>query len=376
MAIGLLLCTAACVEPYKPEIRETQDLLVVNGIITDRPGIHYVEVSRSSPYNQPAFIPVAGCVVRVEDDGGEGVTYTEYRPGRYGAYLDSPFLGLSRSYKLFVFTPDGKQYQSEYDQLLACPLLDRLYYEVSHQETEDPGKYYYGLQFYVDVKPETGASRNVLWKLEETYEYHSPYLIQYIWDGRTLLEFSPPTDSLYTCYKTRAVRELYAASTKYLVTNELNKYPLNYVSNQTSRLLIKYSLLVSQYSLSDEAFIYWERIKKQMNETGGLYETQPAGSKGNIFNADDPGEQVLGYFYASQVREERILIRNTFDFAIPRYTCQLDTANSIGDLGNHFFYMIALDPMSAVGPPYGYADLSCFDCTLLGGTTQMPEYWK
>ena len=372
---GILLCLTGCIDPFRPDIRETQNLLVVNGIVSDTPGMHYVEITRSSPYNQPAYIPVPGCVVRVENDQGGGVTYEEIGKGWYGANLEPPFLGLSRSYRLLVFTPEGKEYQSDYEPLLPCPRLDSLYFEIEHQETDDPLRSYYGIRFLVDVKPEAGATRNVLWKLVETYEYHSTWVIQYIWDGKELTEFRPPIDSLYTCFKTGSIRQLFAASTRDLVRNELDHYPLNYVSNQTGRLLYKYSLLVSQYSLSDDAFTYWETVKKQTNETGGLYETQPAVARGNIYNPDDPGELVLGYFFASQIRERRILVENHFDFPIPHYTCIPDTANSTAELGNNFYYMVSLDPLTAVGPPYIYGHLYCFDCTMFGGTTTRPDYW-
>ncbi len=369
------MCIAACIEPFRPEIKEVQDLLVVSGVITDSPGIHTVEVSRASPYSKPAFIPVEGCVVRVEDDEGTGMDFPPYTRGRYAAVLDRPFLGLGKSYRVHVFTPDGQEYMSDFDPLLPSARLDSLYFGVESLETEDPEETYYGIQFYLDVKPEEGASRNMLWKLEETYEYESVYLIQYIWDGRTLIEFYPPTDSLFTCYKTQPVKELHAASTSNLVENKLNHYPLNFVSNQTDKLRIKYSLLVTQYSLSDEAFLYWDRIKGQIQETGGMYETQPAVSVGNICNVNDPQEQVLGYFQASQVTDRRIMVEKYHDFFIPRRRCPLDTISEVHELVPGIHYLISLSPEGR-GSPYGTADQSCFNCLLLGGTTQVPDYWN
>ncbi|MBL7110878.1 MAG: DUF4249 domain-containing protein [Bacteroidales bacterium] len=374
----LLLFIVSCVEPYQPEISEMQDLLVVNGRITDRPGEHLVEVSRSSPYNDPAYNPVTGCVVRVEDFNGTGVTYAETRPGVYSAYLDEPFLGVNKAYKLYVFTPDGQEYQSEYDSLLECPSLQNLYYRVESRETEDPDITYFGLQFFVDVMGERNESRNFLWKLEESFEYNSAYRIQFIWNNNILTTFNPLADSLYTCYLTQPVKELYTASTTYLSENELNRYPLSFVSNQTNKLLIKYSLLASQHSLSEEAYLYWDRITNQLSEGGGLYEKQPSGTDGNIFNVNDAGEKVLGYFYASQVKEKRIIVENTFGFRIPEFTCTLDTANGVNELGETFLYMISFsrDPSYPDSPPYGYGDPSCFDCRMKGGTTEPPDYWN
>jgi len=134
----ILLCAVSCIDPFHPEIKETQDLLVINGSISDRTGWHSVEVSRSSPYNEPGFIPVSGCVVRVEDENGRGVTYYEYQPGVYWANLEASFLGVNRAYKLLVYTQDGEEYQSDYDSLLACPPIDSLYYEIELQESDDP----------------------------------------------------------------------------------------------------------------------------------------------------------------------------------------------------------------------------------------------
>ena len=116
-----MLCTVSCIEPFQPEIKESQDMLVINGSISDKPGWHFVEISRSSAYNDPGFIPVKGCVVRVEDQNGRGVTYSEYQPGIYRADLDESFLGVNNAYKLYVYTQDGEEYQSDYDSLLACP---------------------------------------------------------------------------------------------------------------------------------------------------------------------------------------------------------------------------------------------------------------
>ncbi len=374
--IGLLLfCTVSCIEPFQPEINETQDLLVINGSITDQPGWHFVEVSRSSPYNEPDFIPVNGCVVRVEDETGQGVIYSEYRPGVYRADLDESFLGVNKAYKLYVYTQEGEEYQSDYDSLLACPQVDSLYYAIESQETDNPDITYYGLQFYVDVKGKKGESRNFLWKLEESYEYHAPYFIQYYWNEDSLQEFDPPIDTLSICYRTQSIPELYTASTRYLVGNKLNKYPLNYVSGRTLKLKIKYGLMVSQHSLSNDAFIYWEKINSLMTETGGLYEKQPAGSEGNIFNINDQEEQVLGYFYASQEQEKWTIVRDTFYFHFYDYSCAIDTVVNFDDMGGSF-YLISLDQEDEVGPPYGYANRFCFDCRERGGSLEPPDYWN
>lgn len=375
LGIGfLLLCMYSCIEPFHPEIKESQDMLVINGSISDKPGWHFVEVSRSSPYNEPGFIPEKGCVVRVEDENGRGVTYSEYQPGIYRADLDESFLGVNNAYRLNVYTQDGMEYQSDYDSLLACPPIDSLYYEIELPVSDDPNiTYLGGVQFYVDVKGERGDSRNFLWKLEETYEYHSYYLIQYLWENDSVYEFDPATDSLARCYTGGSILEIYTASSRYLVANELNKYPLNFVSAKFPQLRFEYGLLVTQYSLSDEAFLYWEKIRTLTDEEGSLYEKQPANADGNIHNVNDPEEQILGFFYASQEREKWIQLKRPFLMYILDAPCWLELAN-LDELESGS-YMVSVDE-DGMGPPYGTGDKNCFDCRLLGGILEPPAYWQ
>ncbi|MFC2081466.1 DUF4249 domain-containing protein [Bacteroidota bacterium] len=375
LGIGfLLLCTVSCIESFHPEIKETQDQLVVSGNISDQPGWHYVEVSRSSPFNDPHFIPVRGCVVRVEDENGLGINYSEDQPGVYRADLDESFLGVNKAYKLYVYTQDGEEYQSDYDSLLACPPVDSLYYEIEKHESEDTNVTYLGgIQFYVDVKGKAGDSRNFLWKLEETYEYRAAYLIQYFWDTDSVYEFDPPSDSLTRCYKSGSISEIYTASSRHLVANELNRYPLSFVSGKFPQLRFKYGLMVTQYSLSDEAFLYWENMRTLTYETGGMYEKQPASADGNIYNVNDPEEQVLGFFYASQERQKWIVLKRPFLMYILDFTCWLEIA-VLDDLNEECF-LVSVD-LDGLGPPYGYGDQACFDCRLLDdGILEPPFYW-
>jgi len=378
LSIGmLLLCMVSCIEPFRPEVEEAQDMLVINGRLTDQPGMQFVEVSRASPFYEPDRIPVKGCVVRIEDGRGQGFYYRESLPGVYRAHLDAPFLGVNKAYKLLVRTPDGQDYQSEYDSLLACPPIDTLYYHIESRENQD----YPGLRFSVDIKRESGDSWNFLWKLEETFEYHARYPIEYFWDGRKVREIVPrlPIDTLKICFKTNSLSELYLLSYRNIDARDIVRHPLNYVSAGTPKLLRKYGLVVSQYSLSDDAFHYWDKMRTMISETGGLYEKQPASSGGNIYNINDPEEQILGFFYASQERKRWIIIKNNFDFPMRDYFCPVvDTVgleeNNYAPKPGEYVYPLEFDDAGNVVTS-GFISQACFDCTLRGGSLEPPDYW-
>ncbi|MGW8315422.1 MAG: DUF4249 domain-containing protein [Bacteroidales bacterium] len=374
--IGWLLAVLVngCIEPFEPDIEETGGVLVVDGRLTDAEEIQTIAISRSTPYNSPQFQPVSGCVVRVEDGEGAGISFPETGAGYYQSGLEPGFLSEGKAYKLIVITPDDNRYESAYDTLLACAPIERLSYQLEVQGTSDPEINYYGIRFYADVSGSTAASRNYMWTYEETWEYLAPYKLQYAWDG-VFHDYTPELHGLKVCYLTELLSNFEVGTSSLSGRNELLHQPLHFVSNQTPRLREKYSLLVMQHSLSGGAFLYWDKLKAQYSNTGSLYETQPAKATGNICKVADPEEKVLGYFFVSQVKKKRITVSEDFDFPIAPFNCPLDTANSVEDFGVDYPYFMYSISFMGRGPPYAYSFKECHDCTYRGGVTTKPEYW-
>jgi hypothetical protein len=378
IGVAILVGCGSCIEPFEPELKESQEVIVISGVITDQPGVHTVEISLSSPYNDPSFVPLSGCIVTVMDERGDTRFYQESVPGIYEALLPASYLAVGKAYSLAVITPDESVYQSDYDTLLACPPVDSLYFEVMSQATRDPDETLYGIQFYSDMAVTSGTAGSYRWVLEETWEYKSPYTGTYIWFGGDSI-FLLLADTVSTCYMTEPIRNIYTATTRSLSVNGLRHNPLSNVSNETPRLKFKYSLLVEQQSLSGGAFEYWDRLKSMVSGTGGLYETQPPVTTGNIYNTEDPDERVLGYFYATQSTERRINVENHHDFFIPNFTCKLDTFANLQEVQDAFLgypnYLFSSDPEAPL-PPFLSTSTKCFDCTLKGGTNKEPEFWQ
>jgi len=364
---------AACVDPFEPEIREEQELMVIDGRITDSEDLQSITVSRSSPYNNPDFYPVSGCVVRVEDTRGNGVIFPETKDGTYQAILDPGFATTGEAYRMQVITTDGRAYESEFDSLYPCAEIEKLSYNVEIQETSDPDISLPGIRFYVDMKGDETDSRHYMWTYEQTWEYHAYLPIQYIWDGENFYDYFPLLDSFEVCYATNRLKEFRVGSSGLLAANEIRQQPLLFVSNNTPRLEEVYSLLVSQHSLSPETYTYLERLQAQSG-SAGFFETQPASGRGNIYNTEDPDEKVLGYFFASQTRQERIIVDQEFDFRMKKFYCPIDTAEYLVDFGMEYpYYMYSFNIDG--GPPWGYSYKECHDCRYRGGTDVKPDYW-
>jgi hypothetical protein len=373
--MAMLMCHS-CIEPYDPVINEVQEVMVIDGMITDEPGVQKVTVSLSTPYNNPVYEPVSGCVVSVQDGAGTMVFYSESQEaaGVYEAYLDEPFLGVGKVYSVQVITPDGF-YASDYDTLLACPPVDSLYYIQKVSGGEDPEDTWHGIQFYNDVRGNPGGTRNYRWKAVATWEYRSPRAYNYIWDKGVV--YPNMDDSVHYCWLTETIQTVYAASTRLLSENSIYKNKLHYVSDQSPRLSVRYSLLIEQQSLTDQAYAYWEKLAAQSAGSASLYETQPASSQGNIYNINNSDEKVLGCFYATQMQKQRIFVSyKDLDFPVLGYQCRLlDTllTNETFYIDNYYF-LFSLNPMGA-GPPWLGGPKNCFDCTERGGDNEMPDFW-
>ena len=371
----LALMCGSCVEPYEPELEETQEVMVISGMITDQAGRHVITVSRSSPYKLPEYQGVDFCMVSVVNQKGDVVHYGNTGEGIYEADVPESFLEVGDAVSMQVITPEDRIYLSEYDTILACPELDSVYYELGQQETPDPDFTRPGIQFYLDMSGKPGDSRNIIWQVDETWEYWASLFGTHILrDWGDSEEFR--TNVIFKCWKQNPLDHVYLGSTRNLLANELKRLPLNFVSNETDRLSVTYRLQVKQQSLSSEAYDYWKRMNDQSVESGGLYEKQPASVAGNIFNVDDPEEVVLGYFYATQLREKSLFVHNNklFDFPVPHIQCEYRPMSSIGVLGPDLFpvYLYIQGPFQ----PSFWGPEECFDCRIQGGDTIQPENWE
>ncbi len=374
---GLVCLLGACIFPIDPGIGVAGNSLVINGRVTDREGLQYVEISRSSPVNsETTAIPLSGYMVEIHDDLGNSFVGEEVETGKYACMITREFLIPGTRFRLRVTSPEGKQYESDYDELLPCPPIQEISYEIREELTADPNVSHYGVQFLVSTAESgEGYAQNFLWDMEETWEYHSRFLIQDYYDGEIHMT-DDPSDSIFYCWDTRRIPDIYVYSTRNLSGDEIRNFPLHYISDQTDKLRVKYSLLLKQYSLSEKAYQYWTILEEQSKQAGALYETQPSVIEGNIYSIDDPDESELGLFYATAIEEKRAFFRPRIPILRPN--CDPWLFDYIGLLSfletfHESEYPVYLVRMSPATVDYTYQ--SCFDCRLRGGTLEVPDFW-
>jgi hypothetical protein len=379
--MALLLLFSGCIDPFTPEVEDAPGMMVISGRITDQEGYQMVEVSTSSSYSNSYYNPLRKCIVTIADDKDHRFELTEYEPGRYRCWIGKEYLNQGTYYWVEVTTPDGKQYKSDSETLLPCPSIESIHYETKKIDTENPDIAIYGIQFYVNTDATGSGAKNFLWNMTETWEYHSTYMVSDYYDGE--IHFADEVfDSIYYCWSSGTIYDIYTFTTENLASGKITRCPLNFVSSKSSRLSVKYSMLVSQYSISDNAYHYWNTLQHQSQGTGGFYETQPASITGNIHCLSDPGEIVLGYFMASSVTQKRIFVPRHYDFIIYAPQCDLYdfTPSELQEFLKAFKkkdYPIFLVNLSfSSDGPWDFAEQYCFDCRKLGGTVTKPDFWE
>ncbi len=365
----------SCIIPYEPHI-DSKDInkYVVSGQVTDHSVYQTVSVSMASPIGDPQFIPVSGCYIRIFDQKGNEFEMQESEVGIYKVKIDSNYLIPGNSFKVEILTTNGTSIESDFDRMSKCPEVDSVYYARKDLLSNSPRQDTKGIQFYLDLDGGNIDSRFFKWEVFETWEYHAEYPREWFYDG-SVHHIFPPDYSRKVCWSTELVKNIYTLSTENLIENKYDMFPLNFVDNHTSRLMYGYSLLINQFAMSEAAYSYWDQMRINSSEQGGLYEKQPLSITGNLHNNTNPDQEVLGYFSASSVKSKRIFVRNVenleLDFPAicnpfsPRYGFR-----EINPSDYPTFLMGDEDGWRMV-----FLNTECVDCLTLGGTNIKPDFW-
>jgi len=369
LIISVLLLTG-CITEFIPVIDEKAELLVVEGLITDQSVSNKIKISLSLPLGiRSEAKPLSGCGVVINDDLGNNYYLNEKVDGIY--YTDSTqFRGeVGRSYTLNISVPRGAtyiSYKSYPVEMKAVPPIDTVYFEKTViAEPYDTYKGIDGCQIYLDTHDPKNSCRFYRWDFAETW--------------KLILLFDVPNK---TCYLSNKSNDIFIESTAAFSEDRIKRLPVTYISNATDRLRFRYSLLVNQYSLNEEEYNYWKKLKNLTVSVGGLHDVIPSSIASNIICVNNPSEKVLGYFSVSALASKRIFIEEKFEGIIDPYAnCATDTLyggpDEIVGLGQIIWTLwdTPAVPWSSPRIRVFTETKGCADCTLRG-TTVKPLFWK
>jgi hypothetical protein len=301
----LFLCN--CIDPYTPKLTGYESVLVVDGLVTDANSSYKVKLSRA--FQDLNTIPsgVAGATVYISDDRGTRFNLTEKGEGIYAT--DSlAFKGVQgTTYILHISTKEGEEYESDRCTMQPVPAIDKIYYGTDQQIINNGTVTQDGISIYLDSKA-GNSDQYYRWAFEETWKFKVPSPKKYDYKMADS-SFIPVADIKDYCWKNKKSDGILIYSNISGQSLPVRKMPLLFIAtDQSDRLLIQYSILVNQYSISKKEYDFWDNLK-QINEDGGdLFAKQPYTVISNIKNIKNPTERVLGYFQVSAVSQKRIYI--------------------------------------------------------------------
>lgn len=300
----------SCVELYDPGLTSDTKRLVVESLITTKDDYQYVYLTYDAAYNSEENIfknLVIKAKVSVTDDKGNSYEfYDEIAPNNqiktsagYNYRSVNKFKAVvGRTYTLHVETVDGKKYVSKPELALPVVPITTAYYEF--QALVPPSKFKGQFNVFIDTKDPAGQTNYYRWDAFHVKEqlYCREWYI-YGTGGAVTQAFVDKCCG--PCYDLVACEDCYAlGNDRFTDGNTIKKQFIGTVpfDNTTN-----YYMQINQYSMTESAYKFWETVRQQSKNSGGLFDATPKSIKGNLQSVDNPKEEVLGYFGVSDVSE-------------------------------------------------------------------------
>lgn len=366
-----LLVLLACRQPYEPPpIKADYNFLVVEGVINTTPNSSTTILLSRTRNLADTFLTSPERFAQIEIESGSGNLYN-LMEGEPGIYTSNQLtLNPNQTYRLHIWVGND-QFISDFVTVKNTPPIDSITWK-----RDD------GVTLYANTHDPQNNTRYYRWDFIETWQYRSVYETDMgVQNG--MIYFRDSTNQIYNCWRSMNSTEILLASSVRLSQDVIDKMPLQIIPEKSEKLSVRYSMLLKQYALTEEAYKYWEILQKNTQKLGTLFDAQPSQLVSNIYNTTNPSEPVIGYISACNVQEKRIFIRNfevfpwEGSFSSPACGAQ----KQIGvNPSNYLIYTHSDTTYS----PYFFccgggglvlARNECLDCRRRGGSTQKPSFW-
>jgi hypothetical protein len=232
IAFLFLVVAASCIDPYTPNLKNYNSLLVVDGLITNENSSYKIKLSRT--FSQTNSIPENVTDANVYITDGDGIK-TDLQNSNNGYYnTDSTsFSGvIGQKYTLHILTSDGKEYISDECTLLPVSGIDKIYYEKGDEISGTLGESFPGLKILLNSTETTGMNQYFRWTFEEVWKYiiigAQQYKYTFINDSTFLFESMPFINNV--CWKKNQSGDI--------IINSVLSEGANYINGQEIQFII------------------------------------------------------------------------------------------------------------------------------------------
>ena len=368
-----------CKEVYEPPVQtKNVKLLVVEGFINGGQGPTTILLSRTGELQDQGVRPELLAHVSVEGDDGSAYILVDSLNGKYGY----PQLALNNNvkYRLHITTADGKEYASDYTPVRHTPPIDSVTWQMEDN----------GVRLYVNTHDPQNVTKYYQWKYDETWEIHSTYYssLKYVRDASnriTALVYRIPGShsvdtTIHKCWSSLTSTSIILGSSEKL-SNDVIYLPVQFIEPGSEKLSVLYSMNLKQYAMSQDAYLFMQKMKKNTEQVGTLFDAQPSQITGNIKCLSDANEPVVGFVEVTEEQTKRVFIYNNqvpgWGFSMPCIEYVINnTVDDMNKYGSDYYPTIpkTLTPFGAIQDFYAANMESCVDCTTRG-VNRKPAFW-
>ena len=365
-----------CREPFEPEIENVQGgVLVVEGYL-DSNGLESVlTISRTAPISGvESIIPEPGALVSLIGDSGQLFKLTELKDGKYIFQQDIP---ENQSYRLEILLRNGEKYFSD----PITPIITPEILDAGFIRDEE------GVEVFLNTQGNEVAD-DFLWTYEETWIFRPVIRTPYIYRNDTkVVELRKEEEKIDLCYKSEMNPDLLLETSSRFEDQVVFRQTITEIPQGVERIMERYSILISQKAIDQQAVEFWETLKRNTDDIGSIFSPLPSVISGNLHLEGDDEQPVVGYVSLGVIKQTRIYINLQdvlpWSFNNPEFDdcytsiepIYIGTPQYFFDFGTGAILpAVALMEQTTVVAYYS-STRRCSDCTLYA-TRKKPDFWE
>ncbi len=374
--LAVICLFAGCREPFEPEIENVQSgILVVEGYLDSNGLKSVLSISRTAPISgKESNIPESGALVSLIADSGQLFKLTELKDGKYIFQQDIP---ENQSYRLEILLSDGDRYFSDPIKPIVSPdILDAGF-------TRDEE----GVEVFLTTQGNEAAD-DFLWTYEETWIFRPVIRTPYIYRNNTkVVELRKEEEKIDLCYKSKTNPNLLLETSSRFKDQIVFRQTITEIPQGNERLMERYSILISQKAIDQQAVEFWETLKRNTDDIGSIFSPLPSVISGNLHLEGDEDQPVVGFVSLGVIKQTRIYINQkdvipwTFndpefdDCSISLEPIRIGSPQYFSDFGTGAVLPARelMEGTTTVG--YYTSTKRCSDCTLYAKRGK-PDFWE
>ena len=374
----------SCVNEYKIPLEVSnnyQEELVIEGrILSGEESVFYI--TRTLPLNSGLSVSyiMNADVYIIGQNGYRSEKAINIEDGKY--IIDTGELDKNTQYAVEI-SAKGEIYQSKFQPLLSTPDI----HEISYKEREDKS-----VSFHVTTYGNNVDSRFYMWTYEEDWEFRAsidpfggkmPGFLHY--DNQFYGDAKDGKNPYYYCWMHNNSYTLNIYSAADLSENTVKGHELFRIGVEDIRISYIYSVLLKQWSLTEEAYEYFRLMKLYTEDSDGLFTPMPTDVRGNVFCYSNPEKSVRGYVIASDVKTKRMflyesdLVLNHSEYDNCHSTLpNTSNPNWVKEWLEKIKYngALAVSPGENIDTESILYNKECIDCRKTqGATKKRPDFW-